>query len=182
MKKIFLPLLSGLFCLAVSAQTTDSTLIKEVEFMKKEITELKRSGYNHNAMISKLKKTHQEDLESVSAELNENAEKIAAIDSKLNELKAALDEHMSSSGERIDALEKWTKQMVLILFILLGVLFIILLVLIITNRQRIKKEFIKLEAKMDNVKENMEVELNQLMKKHEDDLTALKKDLEGKGE
>jgi len=133
-------------------------------------------------MISKLKKTHQEDLERVSAELNENGERIAAIDSKLNELKATLDEHMSSSGERIDALAKWTKQIVLILFILLGVLFIILLVLIIINRQRIKKEFVKLEAKVDNVKKNMEVELNQFMKKHEDDLTALKKDLEGKGE
>jgi len=180
MKKIFLLLLSGLFCLAVSAQTTDSTLIKEIEFIKKEITELKRSGYNHNAMISKLKKTHQEDMESVSAKLNENSEKNAAADSRLNELKAALDEHMNSSGARIDALEKWTKQMVLIQFILLGILFIILLILIITNRQRIKKEFIKLETKVDNVKESMEVELNQLMKKHEDDLTAIKKDLEDK--
>lgn len=180
MKRTFLILLIGMISLAVSAQTADSTLLKEVELLKKEVQKLQKSSYNHNALISKLKKTHQEDLQGVSGSLDENSKRITEIDSQLNELKASLDEHMSESGTRIDNLEKWTKQMAMIQFILFGVLFIILLVMIIVNRQRITKLFTKLETKVDNIKESMDVEFNQLQKKHEEDMAALKKNLEEK--
>lgn len=180
MKRTFLILLIGTISLAVSAQTADSTLLKEVELLKKEVQKLQKSSYNHNALISKLKKTHQEDLQGVSGSLDENSKRITEIDSQLNELKASLDEHMSESGTRIDNLEKWTKQMAMIQFILFGVLFIILLVMIIVNRQRITKLFTKLETKVDNIKESMDVEFNQLQKKHEEDMAALKKNLEEK--
>jgi uncharacterized protein YoxC len=173
MKRIFLILLIGMISLAVSAQTADSTLLKEVELLKKEVQKLQKSSYNHNALISKLKKTHQEDLQGVSGSLDENSKRITEIDSQLNELKASLDEHMSESGTRIDNLEKWTKQMAMIQFILFGVLFIILLVMIIVNRQRITKLF-------TNIKEIMDIEFSQLQKKHEEDMAALKKNLEEK--
>jgi len=180
MKRLFLIMLSGLFCLAVYGQTTDSTLIEELKALKKEVVKLQKSSNNHNALLSKLRKTHQDDLKGVEADMNENSEKIAGIDSKQNELEVTLNEHMKSSGERIDTLSKWTKQMVMIQFILFGVLFIVLLILVITNRQKIKNEFIKLEAKVDNVKNNLDIELKQLQKKHEEDLATLKKDLEEK--
>ena len=182
MKRTFLILLIGMISLAVSAQTADSTLLKEVELLKKEVQKLQKSSYNHNAMLSKLKKTHQEDLEGVSGSLDENSKRITEIDSQLNELKALLDEHVNESGTRIDNLEKWTKQIAMIQFILFGVLFIILLVLIIVNRQRNTKLFTKLEAKVDKIKESMDVEFNQLQKKHEEDMAALKKNLEEKKE
>jgi biopolymer transport protein ExbB/TolQ len=180
MKRIFLILLIGIISLAVSAQTADSTLIKEVKLLKKEVQKLQKSGNNHNAMISKLKKAHQEDMKGVSVSLEENSKKIAAIDSRLNELKASLDEHINSSGTRLDNLEKWTKQMVMIQFILLGVLFIILLIMIIVNRQKITKAFTTLEAKVDNEKENLHAEVSKLLSKHEEDMKALKDELNKK--
>lgn len=180
MKRISLILLIGMIGFAVSAQTADSTLIEEVKVLKKEVQKLQKSGNNHNAQISKLKKAHQEDLKSVSGSLDENSKKITVIDSKLNELEASLDEHVNSSATRFDNLEKWTKQIAMIQFILFGLLFIILLIMVIVNRQKITKAFTKLEAKVDNVSESLNAELNKLQKKHEEDLAALKKDLDDK--
>lgn len=180
MKRIFLILFIGMISVAVSAQTADSILIEEVNALKKELQKLQKSSYNHNALISKLKKTHQEDLKGVSESLDENAEKIAVVDSQLTELKVSLEEHMNVSGTRLDNLENWTKQMAMIQFILLGVLFIILLIMIIMNRSKITKMFTKLEATVDRLKESMNVELRQLQKKHEEDMATLKKNLEEK--
>lgn len=173
-------LLAGLICSAVLAQQADTILIKEVKALRTDITKLQKSTKSLSSQLSTLKKAHQEDLKSISGDLDEKSEKIAAIDSRLNELKASLDEHMNASGTKLDNLEKWTKQMAMIQFILFGVLFLILLVLIIVNRQKINKSFINLESKVDNMKESLNLEINQLLNKHEEDIKALKKDLESK--
>ena len=50
----------------------------------------------------------------------------------------------------------------------------ILLVLIITNRGSIKRANLKLEAKVDNNKEAIDLKFKEVLKKHEEDLAALK--------
>ena len=48
------------------------------------------------------------------------------------------------------------------------------LILIITNRKRLNRDYEKLEAKVDNTKHAIDLEIKNLLQRHEEDMTALK--------
>ena len=64
--------------------------------------------------------------------------------------------------------------MLLILLLITGVLFIILLILSLRTRKQIENEFLKLEEKVDQVKETHVREMKELLRKHEEDIAFIK--------
>jgi len=82
-----------------------------------------------------------------------------------------------SLDERISAVEAWSKQMVMILFIVFGLLFVVLLIMVILNRSAVNRSFIKLDAKVDNVKEDHALAHKELEKKYMEEIEALRKEI-----
>jgi len=174
MKKLIVILIVCMIGLSVTAQVSDSILIQE---LKKEVKMLKKEAKSLKYQVITLKKNHQEDQEKIKTALDENAGKVGDLKSELEGTSGALAEHQQSSEERISALEAWTKEMLMILIILFGVLFLVLLILVLLNRSAVKKTFIKLEAKVENVKEDHALAHQELEKKYMAELEQLKKEL-----
>jgi len=174
MKKLIVILIVCVIGLNVSAQVSDSILIQE---LKKEVKILKKEVKSLKYQVITLKKNHQEDQEKIRTVLDENAGKIGALKSELEGTNGALAEHQQNSEERISVLEVWTKKMLMILVILFGVLFLVLLILILLNRSAAKKIFIKLEAKVENVKEEHALAHQEHEKKYMAELEELKKEI-----
>ncbi|MBL7110989.1 MAG: hypothetical protein ISS19_03490 [Bacteroidales bacterium] len=172
MKKLIVILIVCMVGLNVSAQMPDSVLIQE---LKKEVKMLKKEAKGLKYQVSTLKKQHQEDLEKIKTSLDENAGKVGDLKNELDGTNGALAEHQQSSDERIGVLEAWTKKMLMILIIMFGILFIVLLILVLMNRSAVKKNFIKLEAKVENVKEEHSIAHKELEKKYLAELEELKK-------
>jgi glucose uptake protein GlcU len=89
---------------------------------------------------------------------------------------------MKTSEEKalqsVTILGEWTKKMLMILFIIAFVLILVLLVLVVTNRRRIAADYKKLVARVDNTKEAIDLEIKEVLTRHETDITALKDVLE----
>jgi len=180
MKKAMLILFLGLFSFALSAQTTDSLLVKEVEQMKKEISNLKKANSSLKAQISKLKTAFKEDVDEISGNLDDANNKVSANEAQINAVSGDLSNQIGEVKTTSDDLGQWSKKMFMILFVVFGVLFLVLLVFTILNRSRINKNYLKLDAKVDNVSEKFALELKELETKHNEDLDALKKELQEK--
>ena len=174
MKKLIVILIVCLVGLNVSAQVPDSVLIQE---LKKEVKILKKDAKCLKYQVSTLKKQHKEDLEKIKTILDENDGKVGNLKNELDATNGTMAEHKQSSEERIVTLEAWIKKMLMILIILFGILFVVLLILLLLNRSVVKKNFIKLEAKVENVKEDHALALKELEKKHVTDLEEIKQEL-----
>lgn len=177
--KRHLAILAGLLiALCLSAQENDSILLERTDMLKKEITVLQKKTRSLQAQLYKIQKEHKSDMQGVK-------DKIASLNAGLEETKAAiadlnkaLQESEESAVQGLAVMGDWTRKTIAILAVVLGILFIILLLMVITNRSRIQKEYLKLEAKVDNSREALQVELNAALKKHEEDMVALKAQIE----
>jgi uncharacterized protein YoxC len=174
MKKLIVFLIVCLAGLSISAQVPDSVMIQELQ---KEVKMLKKQTKSLKYQINTLKKQHQEDLEKTKTALDENAGKVGGLMSELDGTNETLAGHQQQSEDRFAALEAWTKQMVMILFIVFGVLFVVLLVLVLLNRSAVKKNFTKLEAKVENVKEEHALAHKELEKNFFDELEQVKNEI-----
>lgn len=174
MKKIIVLLFAGLFGLHISAQVPDSVLIQGLQ---KEVKSLKKEARNLRYQVSTLKKIHKEDLEKIKTAQDENAAKVGDLKSELDATNETLTGHQQESEDRFASLEAWTKQIIMIVFIVFGVLFILLLILVLLNRSAVKKNFITLEAKVDNVKEEHALAHKELEKKYMEEIGELKKEV-----
>ncbi len=174
MKKIVLSLFILCIALGLSAQDNDSILIQKMETLKTEIGVLKKKQKSLQYQLNQLQKAHKSDLQQSEQRFATADQALKAADAKIAELEEALKASEANTLESITALGAWTKKVIMILGIVLLVLYIILLILVITNRNRIEKDYLKLEAKVDNTKGAVEKEIGELTKRYEEDITALK--------
>ena len=173
-KKLIVLFIVCLAGMSISAQVPDSVLIQDLQ---KEVEMLQKQARSLKYQVSNLKKQHQEDLEKTKTALDENTGKVGGLKTEIDGTNETLAGHQEQSDERFSALEAWTKQMVMILFIVFGVLFLVLLILVLLNRSAVKKSFIKLEAKVDNVKEEHALAHQELEKKYLAELEEVKKQI-----
>lgn len=174
MKKIVLSLLILVFTLSLSAQQTDSVLLEKVNMLKKELTLLKKKNKSLQSQIYKMKKAHANDMEEAEKKFAAADDGIRKSELMLAELNQALKDSEESSLESITILGEWTKKTIMIIAIVAVLLFLLLLLLIITNRRRIEGDYVKLEAKVDNAREAIDLEIKDVLKRYEEDITALK--------
>ncbi len=95
--------------------------------------------------------------------------------SELVGAESALAEHQQSSYDRIGILEVWTNKKKMILIIIFGMLFAILLILVLLTRSAVKKSFLKLEARVENIKEEHAIAHKELEKKYLAEIEEMKK-------
>ncbi len=174
MKRIILSLMALLLTLGISAQTNDSILIEKMDNLKKEIVLLKKKQKSLQSQVYQLQKAHKTDLQQAEEKFASTDEALEACNARITELEDALKTSKENTLESITVLGSWTKKVIMILGIILLALFIVLLILVITNRTRIEKDYMKLEAKVDNTKEAVELEVKEMTKRYEEDITALK--------
>jgi len=139
---------------------------------------LKKKNRSLQAQIYKMQNAHKADIQGLKDEIAAANAEIEETMTATGGLEVALQESEESTLEGLTVLGDWSKKVITILAIVLCVLFIILLILVISNRSRIQKDFLKLEAKVDNTKESVEQDLKEAMKKHEEDMLALKAQIE----
>ena len=123
-------------------------------------------------MVTSSRKTDAA-LEDAMAKTSENLEAIESTNAGLSKIEQVVEENKNQADQEREILGAWAKKMLMILGIVFLVLFVILLVLI-TNRGSIKRANLKLEAKVDNNKEAIDLKFKEVLKKHEEDLAALK--------
>jgi len=181
MKFILSILVVFCFCLSLGAQETslgaqetDSVMLEKVLQLKSDVSKLKTGQNNLNSKIITSNKNQDVALEETRTAVSENQQAIQAANTKISELNQLVEANKNQTDEERETLAAWVKQMLMIMGIIFLVLFAILLVLIITNRSRINREYVKLEAKVDNTREDIQVKIRDVLKKHEDDLAALK--------
>ncbi len=180
MKRLILFSLLSFSAVACFAQVLDSTYIEQVEQLKREVAALKKSVKQLKNRDSNLAAKHKEDIEELSLKISESSTAVSDLGSEIETVRTTLEEHQKNSEDRFAANEKWIRQMILILIIVFGVLFLLLLIFVFINRSKINKAYIKLDAKVDNIKGAIELKINQLQKTHEDDLADIKKKIEEK--
>ncbi len=178
MKRIIPLLLLFFFCAGLTAQQIDSTLYQEIDKVKKEIVNLQAKVKRLNAADYMIQKDQQSALEELNDQLAELKNAIDQSNQKTADLEQSLSAHQQDSTTRIDSMEAWFRQMMTIVGLVSLLLFILLIILVLSNRKRIRKEYQKLEAKVDNAKDAMEKKIGELEKKHEKDLADLKVALE----
>lgn len=178
MKRILVSLIVIVFTLGLSAQENDSILLERVGSLKKELGLLNKKHRSLQAKYYQLQKAHEKDLQETKSKFASADESIERNNARTGELEQSLKESEEKTLESLTVLGEWTKKMILILAIVALILFIVLLILIITNRRRIEKAYTKLEAKVDNTKEAIEIEIRDVLKRHEEDITALKSAVE----
>jgi len=166
------------FAFTLFAQENDSILLARTDMLKKEIGMLKKKNRSLQAQIYKMQNAHKADIQGLKDEIAAANAEIEETMTATGGLEVALQESEESTLEGLTVLGDWSKKVITILAIVLCVLFIILLILVISNRSRIQKDFLKLEAKVDNTKESVEQDLKEAMKKHEEDMLALKAQIE----
>ncbi|MCK4745892.1 MAG: hypothetical protein KAT15_02605 [Bacteroidales bacterium] len=174
MKRIVLSLLIIVLTLSLSAQDTDSLLLEKVNMLKKELTVIKKKNKSLQAQIYKLQKMHAKDLEESEKKFATAEEVHQKYELMLTELDQAIKDSEENTLESMTVLGEWTKKMIMILTIVAAILFLVLLILVITNRRRIEGDYKKLEAKVDNTKEAIDLEIKDMLKRHAEDITALK--------
>ncbi len=174
MKKIIFSLLILVFTLSLSAQETDSLLLEKVNILKKELTLIKKKNKSLQAQIYKLQKVHAKDLEEAEKKFATSDDAMQKHEQMLAGLDQAMKDSEKSTLDSITLLGVWTKKTHMILAIAVAVLFLVLLILVITNRRRIGGEIAKLEEKVDSTTKAVDIEIKEVLKKHEEDITALK--------
>ncbi|KPL12371.1 MAG: hypothetical protein AMS26_18190 [Bacteroides sp. SM23_62] len=178
MKRIIPFLLLFFFCTGLAAGQIDSTLYEELDKVKKEIMDLNAKVKRLNAADYMIQKDQKSALEELDTQLSGLKGAIDQAGQKTASLDQSLSAHQQDSSDRIDNMEAWSKQMMTILGMVSLLLFILLIILVFTNRKRIRKDYLKLEAKVDNTKDAIEKEIRELEKKHEKDLAELRETLE----
>ena len=174
MKKILIASVILTFSLSLWAQQSDSILLERVDMLKKEVSSLKKQNQNLQAKISRLQKAHQSDLKETNKKFTDADAVTQKISSRIDDLEQSLKESEEKTLESLTVLGDWTKKTILIVAILVVVLFLIVLIFVLANRSKILRNYNKLEAKVDNTRENLEKELNNVLKRNEEDITALK--------
>lgn len=174
MKRIVLSFLALIFTLSLTAQLNDTILLEQVESLKKELSSVKKKHNSLQSRVYQLQKAHEKDLGEASSRISSLEKELQSSNNRISEQQEALKVSEENTAEGLKILGEWTKKVILIVGIVALVLFIILLILIITNRRKIEDKYTKLEAKVDNTKDAIELELKEVLKKHEDDITALK--------
>jgi Na+-transporting methylmalonyl-CoA/oxaloacetate decarboxylase gamma subunit len=162
------------FCTGLAAQETDSVMLEKVMKLKTEVSKLKAGQKKLNAKVWASSKETDAALEETAEKITGNKEAIDQLKADLSGLEKTVGANRQEAGEERTALGDWAKKMLMILGVIFLVLILVLLVLIITNRSRINKDYLKLEAKVDNTRDSIEVEIRDVLKKHEDDLASLK--------
>jgi len=114
-----------------------------------------------------------EAIDEAMDETEKNSQSVEEINEKVSELGVQVDKNREDAVLERETLGEWIKNMLVILVIVFLVLFTILLVLIITNRNRLSKDYLKLEAKVDNTKDAIDIKMKDVLKKHEEDLATL---------
>ena len=178
MKRLLALLVILSFALGISAQDNDSILLERTDVLKQEIGILKRKSKSLQAQIYKMQNAHKTDMQLAKDEIAAANAEIEKTNANLGGLEKALQESEESALEGLAVLGDWTKKVLSILGIVLCVLFIVLLIMVITNRSRIQKDYLKLEAKVDNAREAVEKDLKEALRKHEEDMLALKAQIE----
>jgi hypothetical protein len=174
MKRISVSFLVIMFTLGSYAQESDSLLLLKVESLGRDLQALKKKNKQLTSRVYSLQKAHEKDQQAANEKFAAAGEARKKNSTRLDEQEAAMKASEESTDESISVLGDWTRQVLMILAIVFSVLFLILLILIITNRRRIEKEYTKLESKVDNTKESIELDIKEVLKRHEDDITALK--------
>jgi hypothetical protein len=178
MKKITVSLFILVFTLGLCAQQTDSILLERVDKLKKEVSLLKNKNRSLQSQVYSLKKAHAEDAGKVEEKFTATDEALQKGDARDDDLEKSIQASEDKSLESITMLGDWTKKVVVILAVVLVVLFLVLLILAITGRSRTGKEMKKLEAKVDKAKESIDLEVKEAIKKLEDQISALKEEIE----
>ena len=178
MKRILVSLFILVFTLGLSAQEMDSLLLEEVEQLKKELTVLKKKNRNLQAKLAKLQKVHEKDLQEAEMKLTSTDEALQKTDARLDEQADALKASEDNTLESLTVLGEWTKKTIMILAVITLVLLILPLILVISNRSRIKKDYIQLESKVDNARDAIEKEIKDVLTRHDEDIAALKTSVE----
>ncbi|HEC41766.1 MAG TPA: hypothetical protein ENI20_02935 [Bacteroides sp.] len=174
MKRIVLSLLILVFTVGLFAQDTDSLLLEKVNMLKSELTIIKKKNKSLQAQIYKLQKTHANDLEETEKKFVTAENTLQKYEQMLAELDQAIKDSEENTLESITVLGAWTKKMHMILAIAVALLFIVLLILVLTNRRGIKRDIVKLEEKVNNTKEAVDIEIKDMLKRYEEDIAALK--------
>ncbi len=172
--KIIASLLIALcFCLGAGAQESDSVILDAVRNLENEISSLKTGQRRLSSQLVSSSRDQAAALEETNAAVTENRQAIGETEAKVSALEQVVERNKGQADEEREILAGWTRQMLIILAAVFVVLLVILLILIIINRGRIKKDYLKLEAKVDNTRDALELEIKNVMKKHEDDIAAL---------
>jgi hypothetical protein len=174
MKRTILSLLILVFTMGLFAQETDSLLLEKVNMLKSELTLIKKKNKSLQAHIYKLQKAHAKDLEETEKKFVTAENTLQKYEQMLAELDQSIKDSEENTLESVTVLGEWTKKMHMILAISVALLFIVLLILIITNRRGIKRDIVKLEDKVDNTKEAVDIEIKDMLKRYEEDIAALK--------
>ena len=148
----------------------DSVLIEKIADLEKQVTRLKNSNWG----LQKKLKTQEEQLADIKENMEAGKLAFEQAQQEIEQLKAELADHQTASDERFTSNENWIKKMFLWLIIILGILFLAVLILSVVNRRRINDDYLKLEAKVDNTKEMIDKQISDVLKRNEEDITALK--------
>jgi len=178
MKRLLALLVILSFVLCLSAQDNDSILLERTDMLKKEIGILKKKNKSLQAQIYKMQNAHKADMQVAKEEIAAANAEIEEANAALGGLEKELQKSEESIQEGMTMLGDWTRKVLTILGIALCVLFIVLLILVITNRGRIQKDYLKLEAKVDNTRDSLEQDLKEVLSKHEEDMAALKAEIQ----
>ena len=171
MKRIITVLISLVVCLAVSAQVPDTLLVKQVKHLEKQAQKLQNSNWSLQKKVKQL----EENTDLIKKELEQGRASFEKAGQELEAVKTSLSQHQADSDTRFTSLEKWSKSTMLWLIIILGALVVVLLVLCLVNRNKMHAGMMKLEAKVDNTRDALELEIKEVKKIHDTDLEGIKK-------
>jgi peptidoglycan hydrolase CwlO-like protein len=171
MKRIITVLISMVVCLAVSAQVPDTLLVKQVKSLEKQAKKLQNSNWSLQKKVKQL----EENTDLIKKEMEQGRASFEKAGQELEAVKTSLSQHQTDSDTRFASLEKWSKSTMLWLIIILGVLAIALLVLYLVSRSKMNTGMTKLEAKVDNMRDALELEIKEVKKTHDTDLEGIKK-------
>ena len=174
MKRIVVSLLVLLFTLSLSAQETDSILLEKVDMLKKELAVLQKKNKSLQGQVYKLQKGHVKDMDDAEKRFAASDEALQKYELRIAELTQAQKTSEERSLESVTILGEWTKKMIIILAIVSLALILVLLILILTIRRRIDSDYGKLEAKVDNTREDINLEIKNVLKRLEEEISALK--------
>ena len=97
---------------------------------------------------------------------------------ELDSVKADLTQHMTDADARFASLEKCTKSTLLWMIIIVVLLLVLMLILVLSNRKNLGAGMKKMEAKADNMRQALELEVKELKKTHDSDLEEIRKGME----
>lgn len=178
MKSILSFMIVLFFCTGLAAQVADSVMQEEVMKLKTEVSGLKSA---HSKLNSKMAASSRKTNASVEELRNQTEANLKASEGNaagISSLQQALDDHRTQAAGEQESFGSWVKQMFMIIGIAFLVLFLVLLMLVIINRRRINRDYLKLEAKVENTKEAIETEIRDVLKRHEEDLSSIKASME----